>query len=819
MTSCRKIPRTLKALMAFALPIGVLTGVGGALVLSGTAGATTTPGVLHVAPGGVTSGSCTTTAHPCATLGYALSQAAASNTIQLAAGTYKASANPAHTSNTLTAAVAVEGVTGHPTEAIITATGQEFGLIVQASTSLVEDLTVENAGRSGVLVSPATTAAKPATVATVAILANDIVTNDKCATTPTFHTSAATTICKTPTPESDYGEGLHLLSVSDSEISTNDVSKNWGGILVTDELGPNHTNVIATNQANTNPGDCGITLAGHNPTAVHTTGPTTGKPDPAAAGVYGNTIAHNTADNNGGAGLLAATPFPGTGVYTNTFVTNTANGNGLPGMTIHSHAPLQDTRGNKVVNNTFMDDALHGGPTGKGGPGTGTAGITATTGVEVLAAVGPTDVSGTTVTGNTISSVFYGVWLSPGVQDVATIHNNTITVSAGGTPVFSEPARIFGKTADATAAVELATQFTPTADACPGTGAVVLSRDNYYSDALASQYLAASLTTGTLLTPTGSLSTATKTAIKDEGISHVYIVGGPLAVSTSVENAIKALAAYECGGKTQTGKTVQVTRIAGQTEYATAQTIATDVGSLFVGHADVAAAYAGTNATGGTGAFNDTKGNGSASAASGTLRTAILATGQGFQDAESASVIAYAEHFPILLTTPGTLSSQAATAIKKLTIKQVVVMGGPFAVSDGVVTQLEALGVSVLRVAGADYTDTAVQVADFEMSSVGLHWTPVAEVIAARGDFYSDGLAGAVVAAGAGHSNVHSPEPLLLTENPTTVGSYLKSFLATAGSSTGIANDDQKVSSLTILGGTLAVTTATANAMESDLAG
>jgi putative cell wall-binding protein len=405
--------------------------------------------------------------------------------------------------------------------------------------------------------------------------------------------------------------------------------------------------------------------------------------------------------------------------------------------------------------------------------------------------------------------------------------SNTLSVSlasthGGGTTPTPTPTvtttRIYGTTADATAAKELEHQFTPTHGDCPG-GSVVLATDANYPDALASQYLAADLGTGTLLTPTSSLSAVTEAALRDEGITHVYVVGGPFAVSTAVVGTIQGLTAYDCGGVSARGQTITVTRIFGQTEYGTAETIAKFVGAAFARSADFSGAFAGTNATGGDGAFNDTAGKASASAASGALRTAIVATGQGFQDAEAASVTSYDEHFPVLLTTPGSLSTQAKTAIKSLGITQVIVMGGPLAVSDTVVTSLEGLGVSVLRIAGKDYTDTAVQLADFEVSSSGLGWRGVSGLTVARGDFYSDGLAGAVVAAGDGFSNTHSAEPLLLTESPTTVGSYLTAFLTSAGSATGIEHDDVRASSLTLLGGPLAVATSAKTAMVTDLGG
>lgn len=374
--------------------------------------------------------------------------------------------------------------------------------------------------------------------------------------------------------------------------------------------------------------------------------------------------------------------------------------------------------------------------------------------------------------------------------------------------------RIYGSTPDATAANELEEQFTPRLGECPTHGSVVVARDTYFSDALASQYLAAYLGTGTLLTPIEQMTSPTEAAIRAEGITHVYVVGGPLAVSTAVVEAIEALPAYECGGTTErAGQTVQVTRVFGASEFDTADAIASYVGKSFVGVASFANAYGGTDATGGVGAFNDTSGGGSASAPPGPLPTAILATGADFQDAEAASVVSYDEHLPILLTEPTSLSPAAISAIQTLHIGQVVAVGGPDALTDTVVAALEKLGVSVLRVAGDDYTDTAVELAKFEMSGDGLRWAASSVVAVARGDFSSDGLAGAVLVAGEGNSNRHDPEPLLLTESPTVVGKYLDDFFEVAGSARGMCTDEMPVTSLTILGGPLAVSTATVDAM------
>lgn len=199
------------------------------------------------------------------------------------------------------------------------------------------------------------------------------------------------------------------------------------------------------------------------------------------------------------------------------------------------------------------------------------------------------------------------------------------------------------------------------------------------------------------------------------------------------------------------------------------------------------------------------------------MPTAVLATGRTFQDAMSASALAYADHLPILLTTPSKLSPQVSTAIDQLGIEQVIVMGGPLAVSDTVVVSLERAHVSVLRVAGADYTMTAVELAICELGPatghVGLDWPASGGAIVARGNGFTDGLAGAVVAADGPASS--SPEPLLLTENPTTPGIYLLAFFEVAGT-TGIWA--KTLTHLTVLGGPLAVSNQAANEMEIALA-
>src|ERR1700733_4217699 len=95
----RRLQHLFKATAATACIIGL--GVFGAALLAQPAGAVTVTATLTVATTGTDAGNCV--GSPCATLGYALSQAAAGDIIMIQPGTYMASADPTGTSNTVPA--------------------------------------------------------------------------------------------------------------------------------------------------------------------------------------------------------------------------------------------------------------------------------------------------------------------------------------------------------------------------------------------------------------------------------------------------------------------------------------------------------------------------------------------------------------------------------------------------------------------------------------------------------------------------------------------------------------------------------------------
>ena len=377
--------------------------------------------------GSDTANNCTTKVTPCATLGHALAQAAAGDTVQLEPGTYLESHNPTGTSNTVPgdkAGITIQSdpITGTAANTIVDGTGMHNGIVVNANNVTIKKITVQNADLQGIFVMPPTPAASSASVSHLNLTGNVVMNDDACSKHPT------SADCPPPDPNDDYGEAIQLLSVVNSTVTNNKVTNNVGGILMTDEMGPNHDNTISNNTVSDNLKDCGITLASHNATAVATSGANAGQPQPTQAGVYHNTITGNTANGNGAAGIIMAGGPPGTAVYGNHVTGNTANDNGLAGISIHSHSPFQDMNDNVITGNSVSHDALSGGV--NGGPGDSDAAVTQTTGFLVLAAVAP--VTGTVITGNHISNVTNGVWLSAATP-TATVADNTN--SGVGTPI------------------------------------------------------------------------------------------------------------------------------------------------------------------------------------------------------------------------------------------------------------------------------------------------------------------------------------------------------------------------------------------------
>ncbi len=221
----------------------------------------------------------------------------------------------------------------------------------------------------------------------------------------------------------DCGEGIHFTAVAFSAVKGNLIAGNSGGVLLSDDTGPTHGNLVADNRVTGNATDCGITVPGHNPNALSATG----QRQPSVAGVYGNVIARNVVTNNGlkgeGAGVLFANASPGTASYDNLVEGNYIAGNGLPGVTFHAHVvpkgKFEDLSGNKVIGNAIgknnlLGDTLDSPASPKD---------LVTTGVLVYSGGTPVTV---TIARNHIFNDVIGIWLSKAVTAFG-LRSNTFT--------------------------------------------------------------------------------------------------------------------------------------------------------------------------------------------------------------------------------------------------------------------------------------------------------------------------------------------------------------------------------------------------------
>jgi hypothetical protein len=302
------------------------------------------------------------------------------------------------------------------------------GITIKSSHVTVQGLTVTGAIGEGIL---ATGSLAGSSIGHVVIRDNRVVGNNLGGIPPST-TSPYPQCVEVGQVPGDCGEGIHLMGVFGSRVSHNFVSGNEGGVLLTDEFGPTHGNVIDHNTVTRNLFDCGVTAPGHNPTALDASG----NPQPAKAGVYDNVIEHNTITDNGlkgeGAGVLFANALAGTASYDNLVEFNTITGNELSGVTMHAHtlAPgqFEDLSGNRILNNTIGRNNLGGDPLDH------TASDPYTTGVLVFSGTVPVKV---TIAHNIIQDDHYGVWLGTGGHVTATLSHNVFRHVT--TPVFTSP--------------------------------------------------------------------------------------------------------------------------------------------------------------------------------------------------------------------------------------------------------------------------------------------------------------------------------------------------------------------------------------------
>ncbi len=214
---------------------------------------------------------------------------------------------------------------------------------------IVSGFTVRNANAQGILVTNASD---------VTISNNHVTGNDRSLAFPNCPAPGFPVYFEAG-EGFDCGEGIHLSGVDHSIVANNLVNFNAGGILLSDDTGQTHDNLLSGNVVQDNPFDCGITLASHNISIPDLYIP------PTPAGVFHNRIIGNTSASNGlisgegaGVGIFAAAP--GAQNYGNTVSDNVLTGNALPGVAMHSHAPGQVLKDHIITGNQFSGNGADG---------------------------------------------------------------------------------------------------------------------------------------------------------------------------------------------------------------------------------------------------------------------------------------------------------------------------------------------------------------------------------------------------------------------------------------------------------------------------
>lgn len=163
-------------------------------------------------------------------------------------------------------------------------------------------------------------------------------------------------------------------------------------------------------------------------------------------------------------------------------------------------------------------------------------------------------------------------------------------------------------------------------------------------------------------------------------------------------------------------------------------------------------------------------------------QTVLLASGEKFPDALTASGLAGCLQSPLLLTKRLSIPSAIASEIRRLGATKAIVAGGPMSVDPAVVRQLQGMGLTVERIDGPDRYAVAANTADRIAAITGVR----GRALIARGDIYPDALS-------LGPLAYVRREPILLVQ-PKILPSATRAALNSGYSSAAIAGGPVSVS-------------------------
>jgi len=234
-------------------------------------------------------------------------------------------------------------------------------------------------------------------------------------------------------------------------------------------------------------------------------------------------------------------------------------------------------------------------------------------------------------------------------------------LAAGTSPASAAPSftieRVAGLERYATSAA-LADRFGPSS------GAILASGDRgRFADALSANFLAGVRGVPVLLTQHAAVPPVVLAALRRAGVHDITLVGGTDVISLDQERKLRA-------------ERFTVTRLGGTNRFETSQKV------IAAGRADAAP-------------------------------VGVVATGLDFADALGAGPLSYRGKHPMFLVRRDSVPAETLAAMVAAKTTSVLIVGGEAVVGRGVVSALDAAGITVVeRIAGDDRAGTSVALAE-----------------------------------------------------------------------------------------------------------
>ena len=176
---------------------------------------------------------------------------------------------------------------------------------------------------------------------------------------------------------------------------------------------------------------------------------------------------------------------------------------------------------------------------------------------------------------------------------------------------------------------------------------------------------------------------------------------------------------------------------------------------------------------------------------SSTSKHAVIVNGQkGIVDALTATPYASLKKAPILMTQSTKLNEDTKKELTRRGVKTVDIVGGVNSVSESVKAEIEAMGITVNRIAGNSKYETSLEVAK-RIDAI----SDVSKIAVANGEVLADAVSVAAPAA-------QNKMPIILAHPTNGLDAKTKAFI-----------DGESISNSYVIGGTSSVSTATQNSL------